>query len=61
MSKDENCVTRRGPNGASQWVATFAANPSAPESRGDPLSAEDVDAQIRWFFEHAREENSPRP
>ncbi len=30
-------------------------------SRSDPLSSEDIDAQIRWFFDNARERKPKHP
>jgi hypothetical protein len=36
-----------------------AANPR--DTRGDRLSSEDLDAEIRWFFENAVEQESARP
>ena len=43
----------------------WCANPNTPaDSRGsgsDRLSGEDVDAQIRWFFENAVDREPPRP
>jgi hypothetical protein len=42
-----------------------AARPSAIQnplgSRGDPISSENIDAQIRWFFENALERKPPNP
>jgi hypothetical protein len=41
------------------------AHPTAPsnprETRSDPLCGENIDAQIRWFFENALERERLRP
>jgi hypothetical protein len=31
------------------------------ETRGDPLCSENIDAQIRWFFEHVLERERLTP
>ena len=40
-------------------------NPTTPsnprESGHDPLCSEDIDAQIRWFFEHAVQQERLSP
>jgi len=44
-----------------QWVARAPAIPDPLGSQSDPLSSEDIDDQIRWFFENALERKAPRP
>jgi hypothetical protein len=39
----------------------LAATTDRFESRSDPLSHEDIDAQIRWFFDNVVERKSLRP
>ena len=36
------------------------ATPDPLGSPSDPLSSEDIDAQIRWFFDNVRERKSAR-
>jgi hypothetical protein len=44
-----------------QWSAHLES-PSSPRRVGsDPLSSEDIDAQIRWYFENVLEGETLRP
>jgi hypothetical protein len=44
-----------------EWSAHLKT-PSSPRRAGsDPLSSEDIDAQIRWYFENVLEGETLRP
>lgn len=61
MSKASDPGSGREGDRRSQPPGDAAAMPARPGSRSVPFSSEDIDAQIRWFFENARERNPPRP
>jgi hypothetical protein len=47
-------------NHRAQRVDRILAIPEPLRSACDSLSSEDIDAQIRWFFENALERKPPR-
>jgi len=56
-SHPESSVTR-----ASRGTVPTQTPPSNPrEKRRDPLCSDNIDAQIRWFFENAKEQAPLRP
>jgi hypothetical protein len=61
MSNGNGSASYQDSDRDTQWVARTPALPDPPGSRSDPLSSEDIDDQIRWFFENALERKSPRP
>jgi hypothetical protein len=46
--------------GCTQPADRLPATPDPLGSPSDPLSSEDIDAQIRWFFDNVRERKSAR-
>jgi hypothetical protein len=61
MSNGNDTASYQDCDRDTQWVARARAIPDPLGSRSDPLSSEDIDAQIRWFFENALERKPPRP
>jgi len=45
----------------SQRIHRASVMTEALGSGNDPLSSEEIEAQIRWFFENAPEGTPPRP
>ena len=50
-ARQDNLAFARSADAIPNNEPTTASNPR--ENGRDPLSSEDIDAHIRWFFEHA--------
>jgi hypothetical protein len=60
MSNANDSASCQDSNRRAQRVDRVSAIPERLGSACDSLSSEDIDAQIRWFFENALERKAPR-
>jgi hypothetical protein len=61
MSKGNDSASYRDFERETKRVDRTPAIPNPLGLRSDPLSSEDIDARIRWFFENAREPKASHP
>ena len=61
MSSRKETSALSGSARGTQWSAPSNAPANSREARRDPLGSENIDAQIRWFFENAPERDPLRP
>jgi hypothetical protein len=59
MSNDNRAASHQDPRRLSRGVAHNPAIPDPVLQGNAPLSSEDIDAQIRWFFDNALERKTP--
>lgn len=61
MSNRHKADSPAGPGIDTRLVGRLPTPLIAPDPSGEEFLAGDIDAQIRWFFEHPADESHPNP